>query len=652
MEGCLLLVWATCVCFAFVGYGKALFAACKVRHLPWAAAGAVGVSLVVALGGLLELAGYVRAPVLAGIILAGDVLFAWTLPRDRVRLGALVRDVRGLLTKNKTAAALLILLIALLAVRVGGNLQARYFYGDDVGAYLSFPAEMLQLGTLPSDPFSERRITSGLAGGYFLQTLTVLASDSRTIRFIDWGLGSILFAGIVFAIGGRLKLSLVGTTALALLIFVLPLRRTNATMVMLPAALFGALFFLEMAEELEDLQAWLRPLLIGITAAAISTLKATYVPAALLACVLYYAGRLAIERRVSTLARGGICALAIALSLFPWMLDQKLKEGTFLFPIFGKGYEASAYGTVPLPSGGHIDFSFNLWVRILALLLPLLVAIVTVFIAHKKQTQANRLVVATFSLAMIIGGVAVALATGGDSMERYALPFIAPGFIIFIALAVRWSNQLKRRPLWLNAAFASYALWLAAIGFASGIQLNVYRDYMMDFGLSPAPGVGIMPFEAGIERKRVAALQATVPPGEPILEHLYVSYSLDFKRNPIFIGDFLGLAGPSPGMPVGKGPELLRLYLLQHSIRFIAFTYGRGRFLEITPGFTLRQLVDNPKIRGRHTWMYVQNKVAYDVQTNLDALSQECFHTYDDGEACVLDLRSRPPAQSPSKRVS
>jgi hypothetical protein len=595
------------------------------------------------MGGFLEIAGLVRTSILAAIVLVGDILFVRSLVRDRFRVPEFVVNLRALLRMNKAAGPLLLLLVAFSTIRLLGNLEARYFHvNDDLGGYLSFPAEMLQLGTLPSDPFSERRVTSGLGGSYFLQTFTISAGDPRTARFIDWGFGSVLYLGVVIAICRKLKLSDVTILALALLTFVIPLRRTNSTMVVLPAALFGALFFLELAPDLDDLPIWTRPALMGITAGAIATLKSTYLPPAVLICALYYFGELVAKRRGSLLLQGAICALAAGFCLFPWMLDQKHKEGTYLFPVLGRGYEASAYGIVPLPSGSHAlsDLPLNFWAAILPLVAPFLIAIPAGFIAQQQNVQLRWLKAATFFLAVTIATFVVALATSGDSIGRYTLPFVAPGVIVFIAHAIRWSDLLKRRrPTWLNATLAFCALWLGAVVVRYGIQEHIYQQYVTDLGL-PSPSPDVMPFSVTTEKNRVAALQASVPPGQPMLEHLFVSYPLDFRRNPIFIADFPGMAGPFPGMPVGKGPELLRQYLLAQHIRFLAFSYGRGKFFDITPQFTLWQLINNPKLGGRHTWLYIQNKVGVDAQTNFDILARKYAHTYDDGEACMLDLQT------------
>jgi hypothetical protein len=283
-------------------------------------AGCIGISVLIGAGGFLEITGCIRRPILFGIVLIGDALLAVAMWRDYHRIQDWVSNVWRLVRMNSAVALLLFLLIALSATRIAGNLEGRYFNRyDDLGGYLSFPAEMLQLGSLPSDPFSARRIESSLGGSYFLQTFMMLAGDARTIRFIDWGFGSVLFLAIVFAICRKLKLSIIATLALSLLTFVIPFRRLNTTMVVLPAALFSVLFLLELAPELDELHLWLRPALMGITASAISTLKSTYIAPAVLVCALYYLAEIATatKHRGSVFLQGAICALTAGFCLSP-----------------------------------------------------------------------------------------------------------------------------------------------------------------------------------------------------------------------------------------------------------------------------------------------------------------------------------------------
>ena len=69
-------------------------------------------------------------------------------------------------------------------------------------------------------------------------------------------------------------------------------------------------------------------------------------------------------------------------------------------------------------------------------------------------------------------------------------------------------------------------------------------------------------------------MQLAVPPGQKILVRLDKNFLLDFRRNIIYINDLPGGASLPPGIPIFKGPDALADYLIQHGIRYLAYSYG------------------------------------------------------------------------------
>jgi hypothetical protein len=638
----LLCAWGFCIFCAFLGYGIAVFRILKVRNAPWALAATTGVSLLLAVGGLLNLTAEIVAPVLVALIMVGDLLALWGFRSEIKRLPLAIREGYAAITENRRTLLLTILLAALLAVPVLRNVRVHngYFSHDDLAAYINLPSETLQLASLPSDPFNERRITSTLGGSYFLQTFMLVVGDERTVPFIDVSVGFILYAAVLWGIFRHLELSVTQSLALVLLIFIAPLFRANFTMVILPAGLFAALFWIEIHPALGDRTGWRRSILLGLTAAALCCLKSNYLPPAVLICLFYYVFGFISQPRLEPIRSAGLCALVTISSLLPWMIDMKRKEATYLFPILGRGYDASAYGVIPLPSGSVsaiISGSLWMWLALAPLAAPLFLALAAALMASRKRIETEWVALCSFLVAAAVGVVAVAASTGGESMGRYTLPFEVPAMLIFAGFVFRWRNALQPTPLWLNGATAVVAAALVYHSAGFGVYAAQYRRYAQDAGLAPSP----KHFDTQVEKKRIAALQALVPTGEPILAHLSVSFPFDFRRNPVFIADWVGMAGLPPGMPVAKGPDAVRTYLLKHSIRYVAYDCRHLLSREYDPGTSVQTVLANPRRYGRHGWLYIEGKISEDEDKNLAALGRTYKHLYDDGETYVFDLEAK-----------
>jgi hypothetical protein len=144
-------------------------------------------------------------------------------------------------------------------------------------------------------------------------------------------------------------------------------------------------------------------------------------------------------------------------------------------------------------------------------------------------------------------------------------------------------------------------------------------------------GLSGRPYVPDAERAAYAAMQASVPPGEPILAHLKQMYVLDFRRNPIHVADWPGGASPPPGIPGFRGPEPVADYLTKQGIRYIAYSYAdhanfpdRGR-------------------TGIETWERIAAEHGYDFQDSLTALMKSRRNVYRDDTLVVIDLATPAP---------
>lgn len=622
MSYLLACAWLACLVVCFAGYGSLLLKLCRRPTPPFTLSAALGISLFVAFGGVLNLVSEIRPVVIIALVVAGLILAL--LNRQWLRLP---RFRPGIL-----------LLTAALLVPVLGNIRAdvrSFNIYDDLPAYLTLPVETLQLHTLPADPFNERRVTSCLGAPYFLQACLLSGNDVREIRAVDVSIGWILYTLLLLFILERLQIAERWRAPVAALILILPVYRLNATFVVLPAALFLALFVVLT----DSVPGWRRAIPLSLLTAALCAIKSNYLPAALLACLVFYGGELVLTRRFRTLLEGflwGACTLAL---LTPWMLDLHAKEGTYLFPLLGRGFDASAYGVVPLPNGSHHGVSSIgawVWITTAAYAGPYVIALAALLYAWRRKLESNEnaLSLASLLLATIISVAALASSTGGESIGRYTLPFQIPALLLFIAYLFRWS--VERNALWWRASAAIAALYALFLAALFGVHHGQYRLYLEDARvLTPKPDAW---FSRQAETARIRALQQVMPEGAPVLARLFVTYPFDFQRNRVFVADYTGMASPPPGMPIGQSAQAVRAFLLAHGIRYLAYDYRRCMLPDDDPQTSLQAALADPARYGRHGWLYMQVKVTNSEQSLFAQLGRQYRRLYDDGTAFAVDL--------------
>jgi hypothetical protein len=134
-------------------------------------------------------------------------------------------------------------------------------------------------------------------------------------------------------------------------------------------------------------------------------------------------------------------------------------------------------------------------------------------------------------------------------------------------------------------------------------------------------------------------LQSAVPPGRKILVRMDKNFLFDFRRNPIYVNDLPGGASLPPGIPIFKGPEALADYLVQHGIRYLAYSYGdEATFSRALEGGRLQPHVN--------IWIRRGAEIAFDFQDNVLTLGKSRKKLYDNGCMFVLDLEL-PTAGNP-----
>lgn len=634
-------IWSLLSLLAYVGYGYYPLRLVGVSPR-WPFAGTIGIGLVIAVGGVLNLLKGLTRPVLVGIVICGVILwlFAYRNQWNRIRgeIHAFWRDVIG----NRWKSAITLVLLTLLAASFFGNIITyRFKPEDDLVAYGDYAVQTAQLGTLPKNPFGERRIQSSLGTGYLLQAISLVVGDVRSLYVPDLSLGFLLAVGAAYLIGRR-RLGRGVSLLLASLVFVLCFLLINASFYILPEALVLTLCWLAVERPSDSIRWLFRCVLIGITAAALASLKSTYLPFAFLFCLFLFASYWYTSRRAYVALGGLVCAGSSIAVLFPWMLDQHRKEATWLFPVLGKGFDASAYPGLALPSGhgGLLAMRSTVWKLSLPFLLLWIVTIVLLLIWRELRQEAEWPTLLALASAAALGTFAIISATGGDSIARYTGPTQIPSIIVMAAILGGWfqSRRLsQKRWRWFLApvgALAFIFLWHGPI--SQGLMMQ-YPEFVLQHTSLDKDRI-----DYGRQVHTMANIQSAIPAKATVLVMTIPSYAFDVRRNHIFVDDLPGGSGPPPGPPITTNSEQLRSYLLRYGIDYIAFT--RGYTAPDAPAnmpvyiAKLKQIIAHPSTEGVLAWQHMQNAMMSLRGAQIRQLSQHYRVVYDDGKNIVIDL--------------
>jgi hypothetical protein len=154
---------------------------------------------------------------------------------------------------------------------------------------------------------------------------------------------------------------------------------------------------------------------------------------------------------------------------------------------------------------------------------------------------------------------------------------------------------------------------------------------MLGPGFRPVMLIGVVTRDGGAERQAIRRMQSAIPAGAVFLERLDYPFLLDFRRNDVLVADWPGAVGSPPGMPVFQGPEKLAAYLLETSVRYVAYSYANEAKFPVSER---NLLPDAP-------WVQLDSKLAFDFQDSLAALMQTRRLVFKDATRAVIDLAER-----------
>jgi hypothetical protein len=220
-----------------------------------------------------------------------------------------------------------------------------------------------------------------------------------------------------------------------------------------------------------------------------------------------------------------------------------------------------------------------------------------------------------------------------DNVFRYSQPILLTGLMVAV-LAVLGPSGAHRTPSHRRLALALVlALWMPWLAMGAATRIVMVGAVPQQIGET-----GTMVPEA--EVRFYKQLQASVPPSAPVLTVLHFPWLLDYKRQPIYNIDLMGLCSPAPGIPVFHGPQALKTYLQSLGIRYIAahdFDNPTYLFAEEYPEYS-RSLW----LSRRYRWEREQRRmvpVYLDVMSSIDQLEKSEEVVFRTPNARVIRLR-------------
>jgi hypothetical protein len=622
-------LWGFVLLASFAGYGSLIGRLLGRKSSDDGLAIAWGLSLLIIVGGGLNLTRAISPGLIVGLVLAG--VAAW-LARGGVR--RLVMAARGLRGWDYLMLGVLLLgYMNWLCFSQCPEPGKRWSYAlviSDDSAYTLYPVQMLHTGGLGIDPFSNR-LTQSLGGESFLQALVLAVLPIEYIHLADPGLAYPMMAVLILTMR---RVTAPARLALALLFATYPTASQNASAVAIPVVLLVA-----MARVLGRVRpadpAW-SGAGVALPLAALMSLKSTLIPGGVLVVFLWGVILAVMTRRIRPVVFGALVGVFALLMLFPWMVCSYWSAGTLLYPFLGEGFREHSSVAFPHKTGyglrstaAVLDPLIQLASKPQTLVVLTGVAAASICILVRRTTAAYRatMIAGCGASLFCIGLFAVVLGIG--DAWRYFYPYPVFTNLLAYGTLFRLASHSGR---WRHIRAATYLFLSVPILFYGTKAVQRSRD-LPDSIAGALAGRARFPAEQIDQYRRI---QAAVPPGCRFLCLMDWPLLFDLNRNDFFYADDIGVVSPPPGIPLAGPPEELADYLRSAGCRYVVSPSPRRLeeyIREVGP--TL------PQLREQHPWLcsiFVNSIKSYrlfcEIAGRYDLL-------YSDSESMVIDLGSR-----------
>jgi hypothetical protein len=641
-------LWGFLLLLSFVAWGTVVVRKLlnDDREAGWGLLGTIGMAVTLAVFGLLACFRLVSSATIAlwsamGPLLVGLARGPAAKPglapatpwAARIRAG--LRDPRTLILW----LGLAILGVLALLCYAGSVMDVKFNTFDDEMAYRAFARQFLDTGTL-YEPFSYRRV--GAFGGQSLLHAMLLAfSDRDRLHLVDNGICVLLLFGLVTGHRAESRWTAVAAVLVTgLLLLTLPYTPHNTASALSGVVFFLALFRLFDDPGFEGRAPRSNAILAGLLAAGVCTLRQNYLSAAVGFVTFVYLGLAwfpGARQRSAWLKQGASAGLAMFGFLIPWLALSTIAARTPLYPIV-RGNMRPDFGIIGKVSWGEeLRWALENLVffkPITTIALFFVAAALLPFVRRNRALHAFMLANAcAFALMMHF------FQTFNDagSIARYYLGF-SVAFCFAAALRSVGQAEWKRR---------SWRAWIAAAMVVAAVGIHLVKGQEMVLGLYRKRLAAVAdliaargPAPPTPRDDLYARIQATVPPGEPMLVMLDHTYLFDGRRNVVYNYDHPGAVGPQGGPPCFQGPEAFAAYLHRLGIRYIVYQMGPSS-AEYNPGYWVHKSAVQVIINGRGNFYKIQARFELDFFAVLKALTETRRAVFRQDEIRVLDLETR-----------
>jgi hypothetical protein len=540
----------------------------------------LGVSLFLAVGGVLVAADLARFDVLVAWHVVGVVLLV-------TRVGVVARYLKALKLRSVlfglvAAVVGVVLTLISLGIAIGTPF---YNVFDDDAAYVYLAKRLLSTGGL-IDPFNARRMTS-YGGATLYQSLFLHSFGNSSLRGFEFTFASLLL--VIVTVGStKRRWFALGTLVIGLGIFlghgIGPVQNLSPTLSAAALSLGAYQLLAKVRTSTEADQPWLYAV-IGVVLGGILALRFYYLISAVIAAVI----TIIVARGMRSFRPIIITGVFAVASVSGWAVALYRSSKTPLFPLLEGNYNPS-YPVGPNPfKSGLGSYAHQIWGvlngydvgwLILACLAIALGALVTG--RGDRQSMVVLLAVAIGCTAQMFIFTVIFSGFAAIEIDRFEAPStLACGLFAVSALWPRrdpsaaspWAIPLRRgghsasgaapwRQLAPGALTLVLLLGLGTLMFGGTLGV-VWRSSTTHVRL----GVQVLRGTTGFAdryrsfRPEYNHLNEAIPKGAKVLAAVDYPTLLSFSRYQFATLDLVGTASPAPHMPYFKGAAVKVNYL-------------------------------------------------------------------------------------------